>query len=86
MSKRIDDSELESLYLTEENQRELLELSQNPWKLFIENMKSDWYFFCHTGTAAKLKMRFNQFLYLIGIKKEWVTEKDYPEINWDITK
>lgn len=85
MSK-IDDSELEGLYLTEENQRELLELSQNPWKLFIENMKSDWYFFCHTGTAAKLKMRFNQFLYLIGIKKEWVTEKDYPEINWDITK
>lgn len=86
MSKRVDDSELEGLYLTEENQRELLELSQNPWKLFAENMKADWYFFCHTGTAAKLKMRFNQGLYLIGLKKEWVTEKDYPEINWDITK
>lgn len=65
---------------------ELESLSNDPWRLFCENIKSDWYFFAHTGTAAKIKMRFNQFLYLIGLKKDWVTEDDYPEIKWDITK
>ena len=55
-------------------------------ELFILNVKADWYFFWNTGTVIKLKMRFNQFLYLIGIKKEWVNEEDYPEIKWDITK
>lgn len=74
------------LYPTETDIREITDLSNRPWKLFVESIKTDWYFFAHTGTAAKIKMRFNQCLYLIGLKKDWVTEKDYPEINWDITK
>ena len=82
---KFDDSDLKSLYLTEEKQRELQELSEDPWKCFIENIKADWFFFTQTGFASRIKMHFNQFLYLIGIKKEWVTKEDYPEIDWDIT-
>jgi hypothetical protein len=65
---------------------ELERLGNSPLELFWLNIKTDWYFFTQTGIAAKIKMMFNQFLYLIGLKKEWVTEKDYPEIKWDITK
>lgn len=54
--------------------------------LFIMNVMTDWYFLWNTGTFIKIKMRFNQFLYMIGLKKDWLSEEDYPEINWDITK
>ena len=72
------------IYPTLQDIEELENMSE--LELFILTVKSDWYFFWHTGTMIKLKMRFNQFLYLIGLKSVWVTEEDYPEIKWDITK
>lgn len=82
---KFDDNDLKNLYMTEESQRELLELSEDQWKCFIENVKADWFFFTQTGLVIRIKMYFNQFLFIIGLKKNWVTKEDYPEIDWDIT-